>query len=119
MNQADEQIQEFELTIADAKAQVGLAEALERLHKNPDFRQVIVDGYFRDEAARMVSLLGEPNAQEPAMQTAINNSLRSISELRQHFTKIFHFGELAHRAIEESQQAITEIENDLDPGEEA
>lgn len=118
MTPQDEQIQEFELSIEQAKAQVGLAEALQRLHQNPDFKSVILEGYFRDEAARMVGLLGEPTLQEPAMQQALHNSLRSISELRQHFAKVFHFGELAARAIDDNERAIVEIENDRDPDQE-
>lgn len=108
----DTQIQEIELSIEEAKAQVALADALQRLHKNPDFKLVILDGYFRDEAARMVGLLADPNMQDERMQAAVNNSLRSISELRSHFGKVFHFGELASIAIGDAQAAITEIENE-------
>lgn len=108
----EEQIQELELTIDQAREQVKLAEALNRLHKNEDFKAVILDGYFRDEASRLVALLADPNCQTDAWQNALTNSVRSISELRQHFAKTFHFGELAARAIDDANAAIVEIENE-------
>ena len=36
---------------------VGLKQALDRLEQNPDFKKVILDGYFKDKAINGVSLL--------------------------------------------------------------
>jgi len=46
----DQQIEQIELSIEAAKANVEKMEALLRLIDNKDFKKIIDDGYFKDEA---------------------------------------------------------------------
>ena len=45
------------LETTDNSYAVEMYEALSRLHDNPDFQKVILEGYFKDEPIRITSLL--------------------------------------------------------------
>lgn len=79
-----EKIQQVELTIEQARKVMEMGDAIARLENNDDFKKVIFDGYFVDEAARLTSLLAEPSLQAAEKQSRILHGLRGISELKQH-----------------------------------
>ena len=41
----EQQLQSIEISIEQAKEAISMAEALDRLHKNPDFQKVIREGW--------------------------------------------------------------------------
>lgn len=51
---------EYELTQEQAQEIIQLGEALKRLNENPDFKKIFSEGFFKDEAVRVVGLMGEP-----------------------------------------------------------
>lgn len=52
-------LQEIQISIEGAKHLKQLGEALERLEKNKDFKLVVGNGYFENEALRLTGLLAE------------------------------------------------------------
>ena len=56
MGMIDNQVEEIELEINQAKEKVALKDSLEKLIKNRDFKKVITEGYFEQEAIRLVLL---------------------------------------------------------------
>lgn len=91
-------IQQVEVSLEEAQRIVAFGEALRRLENNRDFQAVILDGYFKTEAARLVMLTAEINFK-PEQKEAIHAGIRGIAELRQYF--------LARRA--EAEMAAKEI----------
>jgi len=87
MNQ-DDQLDSLQITIEQAEEAIAMADALKRLHKNKDFRSVIVDGYFKSEASRIVLLKADPEMQTPENQSDVNNIITSIGGLYGYFGKI-------------------------------
>lgn len=80
----EEEIQQVELTIEEARKILAIGEAIERLENNEDFKKIIFEGYFVDQAARYTGLLAEPALQAADKQANIIHCLRGISELRQY-----------------------------------
>jgi hypothetical protein len=109
MREQEEQLEQIEIDIETAKSHIERAEALQRLHSNPDFKRVILDGYFKDEASRVVLLKGDLNVQGKLEQKQIGRIITSIGGLRQYFGTIFQMGSMAHRAVEEHKAAREEI----------
>ena len=58
----------------DVTAAVAMGEAVNRLHDNPDFQKVFLEGYFQDEAARLVSIMALPG-QEPHRAKIIGDAM--------------------------------------------
>lgn len=101
-----QQIQEVELTIEEAKHEVEFGEAIDRLTKNPDYKKVILEGYMRDEALRLVKLTGDPNLP-PERMADVQAGIRAVGELNY----FLHFG--LQRA-EHMRQQIAEHNATLD-----
>lgn len=113
MSQQD--IDLIEVSLKDAKETVGLAEALQRLHKNRDFKKVILEGFFEKEAIRLVHLKGQPEAQTEELQKAIIAQIDAIGSLRGYFGKIFQAGNQASKSINEYEKELEGmLQEDLD-----
>jgi hypothetical protein len=106
---SEEMLQELELNIAEAKQIVELGDALERLKNNRDFKAVILDGYFRTEAARLVMGKAHPQMQRPDTQASFLRSIDAIGELGQYFNKLRQQAEMAQIAMDEDRRTIAEL----------
>ncbi len=105
----EQQIQEVEVTLEQARRQVKLADAIKRLETNPDFKLVFKDAYFTHEAARLVALTADDNMQSEQSQLAIQHSIRGIGELRQFLSVKLMQGEMAEKAIIECGETLDEL----------
>lgn len=104
-----ESIQELEENIQESKAVVEVGEALGRLIRNRDFKKVIIDGYFRDEAIRLVHLKSDPAFQTPERQQSILSQMDAIGVLSQYFNTLNHQAEQARKAIDAAVEMRDEI----------
>jgi hypothetical protein len=109
MSQIEHQMREVEVTIEQCEAQVEQAEALERLHKNADFKKLILDEYFEKNAIRTVMMKSAGGHEGEKEQKNLDNVLIGIGQLGQYFHKIFTFGEGAARAIDENKNTREEL----------
>lgn len=104
----EQAIQEIRVDLAAAKAHVDMADTIRRLEKNPDFRRVFTDGYFRDEASRLTLLLGDQNITEED-RAKIQISLRCIGELHTYLRVKLMLGEQMANAIADGEREIDEL----------
>jgi len=108
-NEHQQQIQQIEMSIEQANKRIEEGHALERLHSNADFKKIILDGYFLNEASRTVLLKADPNMQSKEAQKDCDNIIISIGMLRQYFAKLFTLANMAEQAIEADKEAREEI----------
>lgn len=92
-----------------AKAQVGLAKVLERLQENRDFIKLITEGYFEQEAIRLVRAKANNEMQTPEKQAAIMKDIDGIGALYQYFDTVRALGQIANRHLENIEAQRTEI----------
>ena len=109
MSEMERQMQEVEVTIEQCEEQIAQAEALERLHKNADFKKLILEDYFEKNAIRAVMMKSAAGQESPDKQKNLDNVLIGIGQLGQYFHKIFAFGEGASRAMEEHKNTREEL----------
>lgn len=99
---------ENELTADEVKEYnyyVGMRQALERLEQNPDFKKVIMDGYFKDKAINGVSLLASNYIKKNGLRPDVMESLVAISQLQDFFITVKQLGaELPEEDDEESTE---------------
>lgn len=104
-----DQIKEIELNIKQAQKIVEQGNALERLRSNSDFKKIISEGYFEQEAIRLVHLKADQNMQSESHQKSIIAQMDAIGALNQYFQTVFHRASLAGKAIEADEQTREEL----------
>lgn len=106
---SNEQIEQLELNIEDAKEIVSRKRAVENLLKNDDFKKVITEGYFKDEASRLVLLKADMNYQTVESQSQMDKSIISIGYLRQYLSSLMQLGTMAENAIASDELTLEEL----------
>lgn len=104
-----ETIQAIEHNIKNAKGIIEFGNALERLRGNKDFKRVILEGYFEQEAIRLVHLKSDPNMQSPVLQQSIVKDVDAIGSLSQYFNVVMFKTAQALKSIGADEEARDEI----------
>lgn len=107
-------IENLEANIQEAKKLVEQGKSLERLKSNKDFRDVILKGYFQDEAIRLVHLKADPNMQTEERQKSILTQMDAIGSLNEYLQLVFHKADLAQKSINDDEQTREEILSELE-----
>jgi len=105
----DEQIEYLEISLAKAKTQLEKSAALDRLVSNKDFKLVVDDGYFTEEASNAVLALAAPMFAGEAEQKRLHNNIIAIGCLRHYFSGIMQLGVEANKAIKEHELMREEL----------
>lgn len=105
-------IQEVELSIEHAKKLVERKAQVEKLTSNREFRKIILEGYFVDEAARLAGISGDP--MHKAHRDEIILSIQGISSLRQYMHTIVRMGQVAENELFEHVEMLDELRADTD-----
>ncbi len=116
--------QKLEETLKLANEGIELGELIEKLHRNPTFKKVILQSYYEEEAVRLVGLLSDANMQQAEQQQLIQNAMRGIGELKSWFNgmcqRATQLTKLKHDTEQELHYISTnpvEIENELNDQE--
>lgn len=105
----NEQTVAIELNVANARNQKDLAVSLERLYSNKDFQAVVTNGYFREEAVRLVLARGAANLQTPEHQAKLQAEIDAVSRFSSYLDTINFFGQQAVKAIEDGEAELEMI----------
>lgn len=103
---SEQQIAQIEMTMEQAKEDINLAKALDKLKSNREFKKIITEGYFKDEAIRLVNMKGHPQARREDIQADIIKQIDAIGCLNAFFDMIYHRAEWAKSAIEASEEEL-------------
>lgn len=112
-SEARQQLEQVELTIEQAEKQIEAMKALDRLKENKDFKTLILDGYLKDEASRVVLAKAEPGLQEEGTQAQLLRMIDGIGYFRQYLNKIFQFGAMAERTLESHRETRNELMQEI------
>lgn len=102
-------IEALENNVKRAKEHVELGSALDRLRTNRDFKKIITEGYFRDEAVRLVHLKSDSNMLSDVMQSSIIKQMDAIGALAQYFYVVSHRAAMSGRSIAVDEETLTEL----------
>lgn len=106
---SNDQLQDIEENIKEARKIVEFGTSLERLRNNKDFKTVILEGYFKAEAIRLVHLKADPSMATAERQTSIIKQMDAIGALAEYFQVVYHQAGLARKAIDYGEEAMSEI----------
>jgi hypothetical protein len=99
----------IDISIQQAKDTIEAMEALKRLGTNKDFKKIILEGYFENEASRTVLLKADPSLSKPEDQVMLDHSIIAIGQLRQYFLMINAMGQQALKAKEYDEETRQEL----------
>jgi hypothetical protein len=108
LNELEQKIEQVEIHIDAARKAVKKMEALDRLYRNKDFKEIITEGYFKDEASRLVLLKGDVNINEES-EKHCEKMINGIGCLRAYFQMVNHFGDQALKAMEDDERTREEL----------
>ena len=110
-------IKELEANNESAKEFIELGSALERLFSNRDFKRVVLNGYFKDEAIRLVHLKGALESQDSDTQKDIIGKIDAISNFSNYLKSIEKNAELSNKTVVLDEETRNEIiSEDLNNG---
>jgi len=103
---------EVELSMKNARKTRDLALSLERLRSNRDFKALILDGYFREEAIRLVHLRSDPAYQGPEKQALLLLDIDAVANLASYFRTVDALGETARKALKDGEETLEHLAQD-------
>jgi hypothetical protein len=106
MSQQD--IEQIELSVEHAKEMVERKKLALQLADNPAFKKLILDGYFRDEAARLAHLLSDP-ALPAEHREFVRNDINGPGALKRFMSTIVRMGDMAEREIADAELELDEL----------
>jgi hypothetical protein len=109
MSEIEQNIKQVEMSIEEAKHNVENRDLVLSLSKHPDFRKLIMRGYFEQEAIRLVHLKGAQGMQSPEQQMLVNNAMLAISNLKQYFDNLVQMGNVSEKALAEHEKTREEL----------
>lgn len=105
----EEEFERIELSIEQAKYSIDNMKALNRLTKNDDFKHLFLEGYFKEEASRLVLLKAEPRAEKDEFQKSIMLAIDAIGHMRQYCHTIQQTGRMAEKALQDNENEREEM----------
>ena len=103
----EEQLQELEDNINDAKHFSDIKDSNIKLFKNKEFKKVVLDYYFKEEAARLV--MAKSSSLNEEQKKMIDNMMYGIGALSNFFDSVLTRGTQAEQAYRDDELARTEI----------
>lgn len=99
------EVESIELSIQAAKRDKELRDAVVRLQKNPDFKKVIVEGYFQKEALRLLELSANSRLGADVREDALAEAKATV-RLKSYLETIIHLGNYAESTDAEREEAL-------------
>ena len=103
------QEEEIRLHVEQAKQLVARSESLTKLFKNKDFKEVILEGYLKEEAVRLVLLKADPATLTDEMQAVIDKGINAIGSFNQYLKMVQALGEQAARSLKDYEEYQAEL----------
>jgi len=88
---------------------IAKAKALKNLYLNEDFKKVFLEGYLKDEAVRLVGLLGEPNfngsEKKDLYRAEIRECMIGIARFNEYCRQVFNMAQQSESMIKSLNEA--------------
>ena len=96
-----DQVQNIEVSIDQLQAKIKAGDDLDKLHRSPAFKAIILTGYFQTKAQQSVAMKAIP--QSDIQKELLNNAMIGISALQCHFRAIYQDAEAAKQSLADYQ----------------
>lgn len=108
---SDHDIETIELSIEEAKKVVRQGEMLDKLMGNREFKKIVLEGYFQDEAVRCVQAYGDPNLGE--YREEILKDISGIGSFQQYLHKVRMTAQMMRQQLSDLEEEREYIETQV------
>lgn len=108
---AQNEIEQVEVNITEARKVVSRGKMAEKLASIPEFRELILEGYFKDEVVRLAALMSDPNIPE-TYRECVNRDVHGPSALRRYLQTLVQMGHVAADEIEKNEDYLDELRDE-------
>ena len=108
----DTEIEAIEREVRNAQTIIKFADALRRLKKNKDFIDVVLNGYFKEDAIRLVHLKARPDMQSEESQKLVISQIDAIGAFSAYMNTAFHKEQMAKKTMEDIEYARDNLSDD-------
>jgi uncharacterized protein (UPF0147 family) len=105
------EIEQIELSINEARKMVERGRMAEELSMNSAFKKLVLDGYFVEEAARLVHLSSDPNLPEN-IRNVVTRDMAGPGAFKRYLSALVQMGHMAAQEISDAQHTLDEIRQD-------
>ena len=98
------QVEALQLTLDQAKELVSRRDMALKLENSRAYKTLILDGYCKDEAVRLVRLSADHSVAQHAEE--IQLAIKSISMFQQFMQNIIRVGDIAERELENYEEEL-------------
>ena len=102
-----EQLEAVELSIEAATKAIKKRSILVELTADTKFEEIIINGYFKEEASRLVLLRATPTGRDNLAE--IDDMINAIGNVRQYLHTIMQLGAQAEKAMAEAEITREEL----------
>ena len=103
----EEELNQLDASMAEAKHFIEIKKSVEKLFRNREFKKVILEYYFKEEAARLV--MAKSSNLNEEQKKLIDCMIYGIGALSNFFDSVHQRGIQAEQALQEDEDAKTEI----------
>ena len=103
----EEELNQLDANIAEAKHFIEIKKSVEKLFRNREFKKVILEYYFKEEAARLV--MAKSSNLNEEQKKLIDCMIYGIGALSNFFDSVHQRGIQAEQALQDDEDAKTEI----------
>jgi len=109
----EQELETIEISMTQAKEKIMLADALKQLHKNSNFKKLILNKFINEQSIRLVKVKASIGMQDERNQKYIDQQINAIGQFNQFLLHVEQEGRMA-----ESSLMADEQERELMLGEE-
>ena len=103
----EEQIEVLEANMAESKHFVDVKDSMVKLQKNRDFKKVITEYYFKEEAARLV--MAKSSNLNVEQQLLVDKMIYGVGSLAKFLDSVISRGTQAEQALAEDEDTKASI----------
>lgn len=105
------QIQEVELSIEQAKGLIARKDQALKLTDNKDFKALVLQGYFVDEAARLALLSSDPML-DAEQRADVMQGILALGYFKRYMSGIIQFGRMAEGDLKAHTETLSELHSE-------
>ena len=103
----EEQLDYLDAKMAEAKHFIDVKNSLLKLQKNKDFKKVVIEYYFKEEAARLV--MAKSSNLDEAQQLTIDKMIYGVGSIAKFFDSVLQRGVQAEQSLSEDEESKASI----------
>ena len=103
----EEELNQLDASMAEAKHFIDIKKSVEKLFRNREFKKVILEYYFKEEAARLV--MAKSSFMNDDQKQLIDNMIYGVGALKNWLESVMRRGDEMDQAIEGHEKTREEL----------